>query len=202
MVTKRPHSNMWRYQHRSWFTRACWMSSFVWVMDWWVCWYHVNIMLCQLFLKRDILFSFMVCLCISQQHYLSRNKRNETSSHVQLKTQIKVEKGPNEISLNLLAIQNDWHIDYSVVCTVQYFMLMDGLGEIICTLFWDVVNICKRSHAGCGRWISSHKSTLTSTLHNRFWMKNNNCCINFMLAFVVYDKAVASKWQWELHGLV
>jgi hypothetical protein len=74
-----------------------------------------------------ILFDFMVCLCISQQHHLSRNQMNETSSCTQLKTQIKVEKGPNEISSNLLAIQNDWHIDYSVVYTVQYFMLMDVL---------------------------------------------------------------------------
>jgi len=155
-------------------------------------------MLCQLFLKRGILWFVFAFL----NNIIFQEMKGMRLHHVQLKTQIKVEKGPNEISLNLLAIQNDWHMDYSVVCTVQYFMLMDGLGEIICTLFWDVVNICKRSHAGCGRWISSHKSTLTSTLHNRFWMKNNNCCINFMLAFVVYDKAVASKWQWELHGLV
>ncbi len=54
---------------------------------------------------------------------------NETSSCTQLKTQIKVEKGPNETSLNLLAIQNEWHIEYWVVYTAQYFMLMDGLGK-------------------------------------------------------------------------
>jgi hypothetical protein len=53
---------------------------------------------------------------------------NETSSCT--KTQIKVEKGPNEIFLNLSTIQNDWHIDYWVVYAVQYFMLMDdGLGK-------------------------------------------------------------------------
>jgi hypothetical protein len=48
----------------------------------------------------------------------------------------------------------------------------------------------------------SQEHTLTSTLHNMFWMKNNNYRMNFIRAFVVYDKAVASKWQWELHGLV